>query len=116
MPKVNLFPVSVIKSQTINHHGLRRVLTNKSRRSKQPLSNMSSEPNQKITIYRSYQIQRNKAKQVIWKAKMELKSSTILLLLLYILYSKYCQTSNLILNGCINILGKRKKLNILLVH
>ena len=48
MSKVNLFPVSVIISQTINHHGLRRVFTNKSRRIKQPLSN-TSEPNQKIT-------------------------------------------------------------------
>ena len=53
--------------------------------------------------YRSYQIQRNTAKQVIQKAKMEHESSIISDL-----------KSNL--NSCINILGKSKKLNILLVH
>ena len=59
MPKVNLFPVSVIISQTINHHGLSKVFINKSKRSKQPLTN-TSELKQKMTtaaiIYREIRL------------------------------------------------------------
>ena len=47
MLKVNLFPVSSV-SQVINHHGLRRVFTNKLRKSKQ-LSSNTLELNQIMT-------------------------------------------------------------------
>ena len=74
IPKVNLFPFNLL-SQTINHHSSRRVfikkLTKKQAAFKQYLSTKSH------SDLRSYQLQRNKTKQVIRKAKIDHESSII---------------------------------------